>query len=138
MGERSPGGTRARGRASRRGHRWSRASLLGPGWACYRRLGVGLGGVNALARLREAEANLVGGRAGVGGFLEAVEDQSFQRRANRAVELPGRGRLFRDVLAGDLYRGTGERRLPHRRVVEGRAQRVDVALLGNLFPPQLL
>src|SRR5215213_5031482 len=92
-------------------------------------------------RLAHVEQPLVhgGGIRTVRGFLgEAPEDEGLEALADERTSRPRRYGRLRELLAGDLQRVSGKGRPPHRRVVEGRAERVDVALGCDLLALQLL
>ena len=65
---------------------------------------------------------------------EATEDQGLEPLADPRSPLPGRGGDLQYVLVCDLYGVAREGLFPDRRVVEGRAERVDVALGGEPLP----
>src|SRR5215207_8580540 len=80
------------------------------------------------------------GRIGALGRLlgEATEDQSLEPLADPRSPLPGRCGNLQYVLVCDLYGVAREGLFPDRRVVEGRAERVDIALGCYPLPLQLL
>src|SRR5829696_2235721 len=69
---------------------------------------------------------------------EAIKDQGLQALADRRAPLTRRGWRLGNVLVCDLYRVAREGRLARGGVVEGRAERVDVALGCDPLPAQLL
>src|SRR5215204_7037019 len=81
-----------------------------------------MGGVGTLARV----------------LREAIEDQGLHSLADLRAHLARRSRSLGYVLVCDLYGVAREGLLARGSVVEGRAERVDVALGGDPLPTQLL
>src|SRR5215204_90741 len=81
-----------------------------------------MGGVGTLARV----------------LREAIEDQGLHSLADLRAHLARRSRSLGNVLVCDLYGVAREGLLARGSVVEGRAERVDVALWRDPLPAQLL